>query len=321
MVVLTDKDFPPEYWGVISDGEFDRREDITELYIPDRVWSIGMFAFSGCSGLTKLRLSITLTEIGHGAFEECSGLTELWLPDTLTEIGDHVFSDCSGLIKLRLPDTLTEIGFGAFSGCTGLTEIRLPDTLTNIGDFAFSGCTGLTELHLPDTLTKIGDHAFTGCSGLTELRLPGSIKSLGAGAFTRCISLRRVAMHSAIRFEYDKDDGTYVQFEICTSLNAIYAPPEVSLRFPEDMIEGCGTPVPTLLENATPDLGLWYYCTPKNYQLCSLVNKNAVLTILLVNNRFNSYSELEKKDVSRGLPIELCYEILSFVCRHQLGRK
>ena len=87
------------------------------------------------------------------------------------------------------------------------------------------------------------------------------------------------------------------------------------------MFEDCGTPVSTLLANATPDLGLWYYWTPKKYQLCSLVNRKAVLTLLLVNNRFNSYSELEKKDVSRGLPIELWFEILSFVCRHQLGRK
>jgi len=105
------------------------------------------------------------------------------------------------------------------------------------------------------------------------------------------------------------------------------------------MFEGCGTPVSTLLANATPDLGLWYYWTPKNYQLCSLVNKKAVFTLLLVNNRLNIDSELKKsqnnlelkktknnlelenKDVSRGLPIELWFEILSFVCRHQLGRK
>ena len=232
MIVLRDKDFPPEPVNVITDGEFDRREDITELYIPDRIWSIGMFAFSGCSGLT-----------------------EIWLPYTLTKIDK-----------------------GSFYGCSRLTEIMLPDTLT-----------------------KIGEGAFLGCSGLTELWLPWSIKFLGAHAFGEC-----------------------------TSLKAVITSADVASKFREDMFEDCGTSVSTLLANATPDLGLRYYWTPKNYQLCSLVSKEAVFTLLLVNNRLNSDSELkksknnlelEKKDVLHGLPIELWFEILSFVCRHQLGRK
>jgi len=179
-------------------------------------------------------------------------------------------------------------------------------------------------------MTYIGDRAFWGCFRLIDLRLPGSIESLGAEAFEDCTSLRNLSMHSIIQFEFSYYNNTYHQFKGCTSLKAIYAPPEVSLRFPKNMFENCGTRVSTLLANATPDLGMWYYLTPKNYQLCSLVSKKAVFTLLLVNNRLISDSdlkksknnlELEKKDVSRGLPIELWFEILSFVCRHQLGRK
>jgi len=326
-----DIDVQYEWKNKIPNEEFRGRTDMVGvLVIPSRIQNIGAGAFHGCAGITELRLSDTLTEIGAGAFHGCSGLTGLRLPDSLVEIGAFAFYGCSGLTEVWLPDTLTEIGAGAFEECSGLTELNFPDTLAKIGCYAFRYCTGLTELRLPDTLTEIGEGAFSYCSGLTELRLPGSIKSLGSYAFYLCKALQLVSMNSVIQFEYDEDFGPQAHFWGCTSLKAIYAPSEVSLRFTEDMFEDCGTPVSTLLANATPDLGLWYYWTPKNYQLCSLVSKEVVFTLLLVNNRLNIDSELkktknnlelEKKDVSRGLPIELWYEILSFVCRHQLGSK
>ena len=45
--------------------------------IPNSVWSIGYYAFYGCSGLTELTLPNSVTSIGDGAFGDCSGLSKI----------------------------------------------------------------------------------------------------------------------------------------------------------------------------------------------------------------------------------------------------
>ena len=80
-------------------------ELVTNLVIPDGVTSIGMYALSGCAGLT----SITI-------------------PDSVTSIGEQAFSGCTGLTSITIPDSVTSIGRYAFYGCTGLTSIKFQGT-------------------------------------------------------------------------------------------------------------------------------------------------------------------------------------------------
>ena len=76
---------------------------------------IEVFAFEGCSGLTKLTLPDSITSIGDCAFYGCSGLTELTLPNSVKSIGDGAFAYCSDLSKIT---SLAEIppvcGSGVF---------------------------------------------------------------------------------------------------------------------------------------------------------------------------------------------------------------
>jgi hypothetical protein len=66
------------------------------LSIPNGVKSIGLWAFSNCSGLTgSLTIPDSVTSIGSVAFYHCSGLTgSLTIPSSVVSIGNSVFDGC-----------------------------------------------------------------------------------------------------------------------------------------------------------------------------------------------------------------------------------
>ena len=165
--------------------------------------SIGEYAFSGCSGLTRIILPSGVTSIGEGAFESCSGLTSITLPSGVTSIGKCAFRGCSGLTSITLPSGVTSIGWYAFYECNGLTSITLPSGLTSIDGHAFQDCYGLTSINLPSGLTSIGDYAFWDCSRLYNLTIPYSVTSIGPKAFLDC-GLRN------IHYQIEDDIETYL---------------------------------------------------------------------------------------------------------------
>ena len=189
------------------------------------VTSIGMDAFSGCTGLTSIEVSTnnsvydsrnncnaiietlsntliagcqntiipnSVTSIGVAAFYNCTGLTSIEIPNSVTNIGSSAFNNCTGLTSIVIPNSVTSIGDSAFNWCKGLTSITIPNSVTSIGNQAFRGCTGLTSIVIPNSVTSIGDSAFSGCTGLTSIVIPNSVTSIGSYAFEDCTSLTLV---------------------------------------------------------------------------------------------------------------------------------
>ena len=142
--------------------------DITSITIPNRVTSIGDYAFNS-TGLTSITIPDSVTSIGYGAFELCSGLTSVTIGNGVTSIGDSAFQNCRGLTSITIPNSVTSIGNQAFYNCTSLTSITIGNGVTSIGRSAFLGCSGLTSVTIGSGVTSIVSKAFYNCTSLTSI--------------------------------------------------------------------------------------------------------------------------------------------------------
>ena len=121
-------------------GQIDNPYDIVEIEIgtgtqSNPVTSIGDFAFSGCSGLTRVTIGDNVTSIGSYAFSGCNGITSVTIPDSVTSIEDGAFFLCSGLTRVTIPNGVTSIGENAFEYCNGLTGVTfIGKTLQQVQD-------------------------------------------------------------------------------------------------------------------------------------------------------------------------------------------
>lgn len=108
-------------------------------------------AFSGCTGLTGIRIPDSVTSIGSNAFNDCTGLTSITIGDGVTSIGSYAFYNCYRLTSVTIPDSVTSIGYDAFNRCSGLMSVTIPSSVTSIGHDAFYNCMGLTSITFQGT--------------------------------------------------------------------------------------------------------------------------------------------------------------------------
>jgi hypothetical protein len=93
------------FYALVCDGEitkinsqaFVKNEDMTSIYIPHSVTSIGTSAFYGCS-VTEVHIGDGIESIGMGAFTNCVRLESLYLHATTPpSLGDYaLMSDATG---------------------------------------------------------------------------------------------------------------------------------------------------------------------------------------------------------------------------------
>lgn len=146
------------------------------LEIGEGVTTIGMLAFSNCTGLTSVTIPSGVTTIQSNAFNSCSSLKTVSIPNTVTTISTALFGNCRSLTSITIPDSVTSIGNNVFVNCTSLTSIEIPSSVTSIGNSAFKGCTSLDYVTVNATTPPtLGTDTFLNTNACPILVVPESV--------------------------------------------------------------------------------------------------------------------------------------------------
>ena len=190
--------------------------------IPNSVTTIGSYAFSGCSGLTRIDIPNSVTSILNGAFSNCTSLASITIPNSVTTIGSSALFGCSSLMTINLPNSLMSIGVAAFKD-TGVynEESNWENNVLYIGNYLLIAREGfdldyevktgtsliadgafqhlfLTSISIPNSVTSIGRSTFYDCKRLTTISLPDFITSIGDYAFYDCENLANIVVYSTV---------------------------------------------------------------------------------------------------------------------------
>ena len=167
--------------GVSAFGSFSTRINVSSVFIPATVRSIGSHAFIYCNALTTVTFAegSQLKSIGNNAFWGSEHLyprfQEIKIPDSVETIGNGAFRHCQNLERITLPSALQTLSNGTFYGCAALSEVTFPASLKTIEKSAFGYCRNLSEVKLPASLTTIQSYVFNGCSALKTVFYDGSL--------------------------------------------------------------------------------------------------------------------------------------------------
>lgn len=144
------------------------------------VVSIGDSAFFECASILSISLPDRILSIGDYAFSD-SSISSIGDMPSLTTIGVYAFA-YSSLSSIGDMPSLVTIGSGAFSECFSLSSIGDMPSLQTIGNDAFYACS-LSSIGDMQSLVTIGIGAFYACNALTALYFSGDIPTFGANCF------------------------------------------------------------------------------------------------------------------------------------------
>lgn len=147
----------------IAQNLFRYEHNLLNVFLPDKIISIGNYAFDACDNLVSINLPNSLTRIGNNAFFRCTKLKNIDMPNFLDIINEETFGECANLETIKLPDELIIIGPLAFRGCKKLKEINIPNNVLEIKTSCFMGCKNLETVKLSNNIKKINSWAFYHC--------------------------------------------------------------------------------------------------------------------------------------------------------------
>lgn len=181
----------------IEDNAF-KNSDITSVYIPPRVYSIGKSAFEGCHNMQRIEFGV-FNEWELMGYDNESHSWH-YIDRYLWEIGDYAFRDCTSLKNVTVPHLNDDgggivyfNGWNLFEGCTSLETVYFEDGLKEIGPYWFYNCANLYEVRMPQSVIRIDIFAFENCRSLQIVELSKNLKEIMGGAFNWCVSLNCVA--------------------------------------------------------------------------------------------------------------------------------
>lgn len=163
--------------GLVTIGEraFSDATDITRLYLPRTLESIGPCAFYNVKTLQHVEpcLPAAITNIGGSAFAYCPITNDLVLSNVGLKSLPGPGTGTVGLFPSAQFPTIdcsrsgiASIGGSAFNGVSTLTNVFLPPDLMTIDGSVFQSCTSLREVSFQSCPTTVNSTAFRYAMGL-----------------------------------------------------------------------------------------------------------------------------------------------------------
>jgi hypothetical protein len=306
---------------------------LTEALLPQTLYSVGSYAFQGCTGLLEANFPASVDSIQYSAYAACSGMVETNIPSTIQYIGYDAFASCGGNIYVDannpgyssldgvlfnktqslliqcpdsktgyiIPSTVTTIGVDAFIGCALLGSVTIPLSVTSIQPHAFTNCHGLSSVELPASISTIEYSVFSGCTGLQSITIPSSIDSIGDVSFAFCTSLTVVNLPNSISYI------GMMSFWGCTGLTSVNFPPQL-VSIMQQAFKGCTSLVEAILPSSinTVNVGTFAGCTG----LLKVVLPPTINNIQ--SQAFYNCTALEEIHANNPLPVDLSASINVF---------
>lgn len=169
----------------VSNYLFNGCDKLTSITIPASVQRIGDNAFYSCESLHNITIPEKVTTIGAYAFS-FSGLTSITIPSSVTSIGAYAFQGCNSLASITINGEIVTIQERTFDSCTSLKSIKIPDRVETIGEYVFLACTSLKSITIGSGITTIDSNAFINCTKLTDIyinKAEGSV-AVPSGKYT-----------------------------------------------------------------------------------------------------------------------------------------
>ncbi len=119
----------------ITGYAFQKCSGLTSVTIPSSVTSIGERAFSGCSNLKEIKVTVTdLTAFCNKNILFSFNYSNVYVPIMLID------NEGVEIKNFIIPEGVTSIGANTFYYCNGLSSVTIPNSVTSIEDFAFNCC-------------------------------------------------------------------------------------------------------------------------------------------------------------------------------------
>lgn len=197
----------PEELVTIEEEVF-RGINIATLTIPNKVKTIGDYAFYDCQALTSVNLNNSLETVGEKTFASLDRTNNINIPASVKEIGVSAFRGLKNGVTVDggNPNFSSENGILYNKNKTTLLQYTvkktgaysIPNGVTHIGDYAFSNALKLTGITIPASVTSLGDSAFRSCDDLQSITLPNTVKTIGKSAFAYCDKLKTVKLPESL---------------------------------------------------------------------------------------------------------------------------
>lgn len=222
--------------------------NISSIAFPDKLSSIGDFAFLNCSNLAAVEIPDTVRTIGKNPFGGCTSLTEITVAAT-----NQNYSASNGMLfskdnkqllqypagitatSYEIPATCTTVANGAFYGNSYLSSITISAGVTNIDSTAFNECSNITEYVVVSENSVYDNNTASGQEGIlyfknedtlvrypvkktgTSYSIAGWVTGIADYAFYGCSALTTLNIPSSV-----VSIGGHA-FEGCPAQNSNYA--------------------------------------------------------------------------------------------------